>query len=209
VTVAEWGPIDAAPTLVVVPTGDALDTFSSPLDAAPSGTWAAINEWDQPLVLPVVTSGNGWYEVRLPERPNGGTAWVRDGDVTTGETQFRFQVSLSRREVILARAGAEVLRSTVVIGKSSTPTPQTTGFLRAAIRGDDRAFGPWVLALGIHSDVLYTFNGGNGEVAMHGTNNPGLMGQAASNGCIRLPNDVITEIIEMQLPLGTPVEIVA
>jgi lipoprotein-anchoring transpeptidase ErfK/SrfK len=209
VSVPEWGPIDAAPTLVVRPAGAELATYASPLDASPSMNWGAINEWDEVLTLPVVKAENGWLEVRLPERPNGGTGWVREGDVVTDQVQYRVQVSLSRREMVVARSGEQLMRSRVVIGRSSTPTPLTTGFVRATIRGDDRAFGPWVFALGIHSEVLTSFNGGDGEVAMHGTNKPELMGQAASNGCIRLPNDVVTQLRDMQIPLGTPVEIIA
>jgi lipoprotein-anchoring transpeptidase ErfK/SrfK len=43
---------------------------------------------------------------------------------------------------------------------------------------------------------------------VHGTNNPGEVGQNISNGCVRVPNDII-EQIAMQAPLGTPVTIVA
>jgi lipoprotein-anchoring transpeptidase ErfK/SrfK len=56
--------------------------------------------------------------------------------------------------------------------------------------------------------VLDMFDGGLPEIAIHGTNQPELMGQARSNGCIRLPNDAIQRLAEV-VPLGTPVEIVA
>jgi lipoprotein-anchoring transpeptidase ErfK/SrfK len=41
-------------------------------------------------------------------------------------------------------------------------------------------------------------------VAIHGTNEPQLMGQDASNGCIRVTNDIIVQIA-LEAPLGTPV----
>jgi lipoprotein-anchoring transpeptidase ErfK/SrfK len=39
---------------------------------------------------------------------------------------------------------------------------------------------------------------------MHGTNRPDLLGSAASNGCIRMPDEVIQRLRDT-LPLGTPV----
>jgi lipoprotein-anchoring transpeptidase ErfK/SrfK len=45
-------------------------------------------------------------------------------------------------------------------------------------------------------------------VAFHGTSKPELIGQAVSNGCIRVPNDAIAKIAAT-VPVGTPVDIVA
>jgi lipoprotein-anchoring transpeptidase ErfK/SrfK len=56
--------------------------------------------------------------------------------------------------------------------------------------------------------VLTEFNGGDGQVGMHGTNAPSSIGRPVSNGCIRLPNDVIRKV-RAYLPLGTPIEVVA
>ena len=52
--------------------------------------------------------------------------------------------------------------------------------------------------------MLFEFNGGPGQLAVHGTNNPSQVGQDISNGCIRVPNDIIVQIAD-QVPLGTPV----
>ena len=67
-----------------------------------------------------------------------------------------------------------------------------------------------VVALGIsgYSDVLTSFKGGPGQLAVHGTSNPGQVGQNISNGCVRVPTDII-EQIAARAPLGTPVTIVA
>ena len=45
-------------------------------------------------------------------------------------------------------------------------------------------------------------------IALHGTSNPASVGQAASNGCVRMPNEVVSLLYD-QLPLGTQVEITA
>jgi lipoprotein-anchoring transpeptidase ErfK/SrfK len=49
--------------------------------------------------------------------------------------------------------------------------------------------------------------GDGGVIGLHGTNQPELLGQDVSHGCIRVANDVITEMVSY-LPLGTPVEII-
>ena len=58
------------------------------------------------------------------------------------------------------------------------------------------------------SDTLQTFGGGVGQIAMHGTNRPELLGQPVSNGCVRMTNDAITKMVQLA-PLGTPVNVVA
>jgi lipoprotein-anchoring transpeptidase ErfK/SrfK len=60
------------------------------------------------------------------------------------------------------------------------------------------------LGLSARSDTVTEFNGGDGIIGIHGTNNPGSIGHAASLGCVRVPNEVITEIASL-VPLGTPV----
>jgi lipoprotein-anchoring transpeptidase ErfK/SrfK len=48
--------------------------------------------------------------------------------------------------------------------------------------------------------------GGRGEIGLHGTNHPELLGQDVSHGCIRIANRDIRRLSKI-LPLGTPVEI--
>jgi lipoprotein-anchoring transpeptidase ErfK/SrfK len=54
--------------------------------------------------------------------------------------------------------------------------------------------------------VLTSFAGGDGQVAIHGTNQPGLIGSEVSHGCVRVDNTTITKLARM-IPLGTPVRI--
>ena len=42
-------------------------------------------------------------------------------------------------------------------------------------------------------------------MGIHGTNQPQLIGDAVSHGCIRLDNDDIEALVDLQLPLGVPV----
>ena len=51
--------------------------------------------------------------------------------------------------------------------------------------------------------MLKSFNGGPGQIAVHGNGQMNTVGQNVSNGCIRVFNDVILQIAKA-VPLGTP-----
>jgi lipoprotein-anchoring transpeptidase ErfK/SrfK len=53
--------------------------------------------------------------------------------------------------------------------------------------------GPFALATSARSNVLQTFAGGPGQIALHGTAGlSGALGTAASHGCVRLSTGAIT-----------------
>ena len=56
------------------------------------------------------------------------------------------------------------------------------------------------------SDVHLSFAGGEGVIGIHGTNEPDSVGSTVSNDCIRVHNDVISEMATFP-PLGTSVTI--
>ena len=49
----------------------------------------------------------------------------------------------------------------------------------------------FAIGLSGHCNVLTEFAGGDGQIAIHGTNDPGTIGQDVSHGCVRVDNDVI------------------
>lgn len=162
------------------------------------------------LVFLVVGQQPGWVHVQLPERPNGATGWVKASDVTLRPLTQRIVVSLSQHRVTLLDNGQPVVSTAAVIGRPSAPTP-TGDFFVTSIIHLGSAGGPYgvgALGLAAFSDVYETFGGGPGQVAIHGTNEPGLVGQSVSHGCVRIPNDVWTNIAN-RVVTGTPVEIQA
>ena len=62
------------------------------------------------------------------------------------------------------------------------------------------------LATDAYSEVIDEFDSGVPVVALHGTNTPEYVGQARSNGCIRVPNEIIQQLADT-MPQGTPVYI--
>ncbi len=100
----------------------------------------------------------------------------------------------------------------VAIGKSETPTPLGRFYITDPVDLQSRpngAYGAYALGLSAYSEVLKTFQGGPGQIAIHGGAWESMLGTDVSNGCIRMLNDSILAIVAQQVPLGTPVTIEA
>jgi len=98
--------------------------------------------------------------------------------------------------------------SLIGVGEAATPTPRGTYFITALFRLIDPygPYGPYAFGLSGFSNVLRSFGGGPGQLAIHGTNDPGGIGSNVSHGCIHVSNPEITRLSK-ELPLGTPVQI--
>jgi hypothetical protein len=146
-----------------------------------------------------------WYRVRLPRKPNGSMGWVRAAAVELGTVRTRILVDLSARRVTLYRDGRVVLSTRAAIGSPATPTPTGTYYVNQRLVPSDPSgpFGPGAIGISSFSNVLTGWAQG-GPIAIHGTNRPELIGQAVSNGCIRVRNDVLRRLFDATLA-GTPV----
>ena len=152
-----------------------------------------------PTVLPVIAhtadaTGAPWVKVLLPGRPNGHSGWIRSGSVTLTTSSWRVSVRVSTRRVTVFRDGRQVRSFSAVVGLPSTPTPFGRFFLEETVQLKSHYTGaPYALALSARSNVYQEFKGGPGQVALHGTKNVGgVLGTAASHGCIRLDTGAIT-----------------
>jgi len=150
-----------------------------------------------------------WLEVYLPVRPNGSTGWIRRADVSLTTHTWRIVVELAAHR-LTAYEGKEVfLQAPVGVGTRATPTPggifYTTELIEV-LPSQRSSYGPFAYGLSGYSDVWYDFAGGDGQFGIHGTGDPSSVGRDASNGCIRMTNDAITQLVQ-KLPIGVPVEI--
>jgi lipoprotein-anchoring transpeptidase ErfK/SrfK len=163
-----------------------------------------------PLVLLVRQAAPGWLQVYLPVRPNHSTAWIRQAGARISYTPYRLDVSLHLHRLLLWRGKRLVARHQIGVGKIATPTPPGVYYVTELFRLSDPGgpFGPYALGLSAFSNVLQSFGGGPGQIALHGTNDPGSIGFNLSHGCIHLRNPEITRLAHL-LPLGTPVQISA
>jgi lipoprotein-anchoring transpeptidase ErfK/SrfK len=146
-----------------------------------------------------------WYRVQLPSRPNGVTAWIRARDAAVRPVTTRIIADLSERRVALYVRGRRVLWTKAAIGRPSTPTPTGSFYVNQRLIAPNPAgpFGPGAIGISAFSEVLTWWPQG-GPVAIHGTNRPDLIGLRASNGCLRVRNDVLRRLFVLAVA-GTPV----
>jgi lipoprotein-anchoring transpeptidase ErfK/SrfK len=186
--------------------GGPVQVYDLP-NGAVQTTLSARTDYLQPRTFLVVEKSPDWLKVLLPMRPNNSTGWIRAVDVNLSDVPYEIHVNLGEHMLRMFKDGQEVLSSPVVIGSPRTPTPLGTFYITDPVdlkASPNGAYGAYALGLSGYSEVLFEFNGGPGQIAVHGTNNPSQVGQDISNGCVRVPNDIIVQIAD-QAPLGTPV----
>ena len=195
-------------TLVGMAKGE-LDVYDSPDAPEPSIALPATTILETVTVVTILEGPNdGWARVMLPVRPNGSEGWVKTADIKIYVVAGRLLVDLSDKTLTYYRSGEAVLTSTVAVGTDRNPTPTGHFFVtdNVTMADPNSPWGPHALGLSGRSDSITEYNGGDGIIGIHGTNRPASIGEAASLGCVRLPNDVIT-LIHQMVPIGTPVEI--
>jgi lipoprotein-anchoring transpeptidase ErfK/SrfK len=195
-----WTPVARAmvSSLVIhtTPGGPVLTSLANP---QPSGN---------PLVLQVLNLEPQWIGVALPTRPNGSTGWVLRSQVSLTADPYRLDIDLAGHRLVLSRLGAAVVSTPIAIGAPGTRTPTGNFFVTELIKLTDPAgtYGPFAFGISAHSDFLTEFDGGDGQIGIHGTDDPAGIGHDVSHGCVRLPNGELVQLVGV-LPLGTPVHI--
>jgi lipoprotein-anchoring transpeptidase ErfK/SrfK len=167
----------------------------------------------EPTTLPVIGALTGpdgvrWLRVMLPGRPDGSSGWIDQRGTSETTTSWHLVVNLAGRRVRAYRAGHVAKSFQAVVGKLSTPTPAGEFFVEETLRMPaGEAGGPFALALSARSNVLQEFEGGPGQIAIHGRDDlGGTLGSAASHGCIRLATASI-QWLAARIGPGTPVTI--
>jgi lipoprotein-anchoring transpeptidase ErfK/SrfK len=202
-------------SLVAQVTGPQIAVYASPHAAAPIKTlenpWLLNGAADRPVpqvFLVEAQRQDGWVQVLLAERPNGSTGWVRQSDVDIVQVPYRVQVNLGAHEIKVFQGTSTIYHGQVAIGAPSTPTPTGRSYIRVLLETPDptSVYGPYAYGLSGYSDVLTEFNGGDGEIGLHGNNDASVLGTSVTAGCIRMDNEQISKLATL-LPLGTPVGI--
>jgi lipoprotein-anchoring transpeptidase ErfK/SrfK len=152
-----------------------------------------------------------WLKVRLPVRPNGAAGWIPSDKALLVRTSYWIELRLRSRRLTVYRDGRRVGRFRAVIGAPATPTPRGLAAIYELNRqpDPDGFLGPWALSLTAHSNVLESFGGGPGRVAIHGRAGTSLLdplGSARSHGCIRISSRAVSWLAA-RVPPGTPVRV--
>ena len=178
----------------------------------PGGDAAALvgptTQFGSPRVLNIAARRGPWLGVVTDEQPNGRLAWVRAKDRALREsrTNVSLHADLSERTVELRRGGRAVKRLSVAVGNSTSPTPPGRYAVTDKISG--ARYGPYygccILALTGHQTNPPPGWTGGDRLAIHGTDAPSTIGQAASAGCLRAADSDL-EVLMRLVPLGAPV----
>jgi lipoprotein-anchoring transpeptidase ErfK/SrfK len=187
-----------------------VPVYAAAGDDEPTSSLDNPNENGAPLVFLVKERQGDWLNVYLPVRPNGSTGWVNSADVTVVSNPYSMDITLGAHRLEVHKGDEVVLDEPIAVGTAETPTPGGTYYIKELLRppNPDGPYGPYAYGLSGFSNVLDEFNGGDGVIGIHGTNDPEVIGTDVSHGCIRLRNEAILELVPV-LPLGTPVHIAA
>jgi lipoprotein-anchoring transpeptidase ErfK/SrfK len=170
-------------------------------------------------VLPVLgqsidSTGGSWLQVRLPGRALKGkqppeTGWISAARTRSSATDWHLVVNRGARSVTVYHNGSKLRSYKAIVGKGSTPTPTGEFFVEENVRlPGNRPGAPFALATSARSKVFQEFEGGPGQIALHGLSNiGGSLGTAVSHGCVRLANRSISWLAARIKP-GDPVTIV-
>lgn len=210
-----FGTIDGAPSDPQANAGAVAGKVIHPKNeavvyASPGGNAIAklpAIQMGSPAWAPVVSEKDGWAEILLPTRPNASAGWVHltSDDFETAQNDYAINVDRASFKLEILSGGKSIGKWTIGTGKAEHPTPAGRAYIIASIEETKNTYSPIVLPLSYHSNSLETFGGGPGTVGLHTWPNDSFVGQANSDGCIRVPKDALDQLVK--LPLGTIVNI--
>ena len=207
--VPEGVPAPTKIALVAVAVGPTVSVHPEPGSTAVSKMLSNPTIEGMPLALLAVDQQADWYQVRFPERPNGSMGWVKASEVDVRSVPNRIVISIAQRSLrVLDKDQKTLYETNVAVGKPATPTPLGRFYVDIWLPNPGRPYGSFMLSIAGFSDVLRSFGGGRGQIAMHGWADTSVMGRNVSNGCVRMRNADIEQVAHLA-PLGTPVEIIA
>lgn len=162
--------------------------------------------------LPVIAQKPGWLDVRLPQRPNGLTAWIRSTASSLSYTGYSMTINVTTMHLALFLRGVRILNAPAGIGAAGYPTPTGHFFIAYFAQPPSSGYGSFVIVTSAHSNTITDWEAsGDAEIGIHGPLGMdtaiGTTGARVSHGCIRLH---LSDLAVLRaLPLGTPINITA
>jgi lipoprotein-anchoring transpeptidase ErfK/SrfK len=200
---------DATLSIVATAVGPSVTVYEDP-DGPVKTTLPNPNENGAPLTFLERGQQRGWVKVLLPVRPNGAQGWVKVSDVRLTSHHYKIRVELAAHRLVVTDGLKTILDTPVGVGTTDTPTPGGLYYTKELLQPPDPngAYGHFTYGLSGFSNVIFNFQGVDGVIGIHGTNDPSSIGKDVSHGCLRISNEAI-DMLAAKLPLGVPVEIVA
>jgi len=199
------------PTVVAQVQPAGVSVYRNPGDGHAAEILSGHTEFGTPRVMPTIEARGDWIQVELPTRPNGSTGWIRTASVTLVTIRDRIEIDRGSQALTWLRDGQAVGTVNAAVGAPISPTPAGTFFVTdvlpaTAVETSTGQYGVWVIALNGFSETYTTLGGRDARLAIHGTDQPASLGQAVSDGCVRIgagPLDTLAH----NVALGTPVVI--
>ncbi|HZT65690.1 MAG TPA: L,D-transpeptidase [Acidimicrobiales bacterium] len=201
-------------TVVAYASGPSVAAYATPPGAAyatppgspPAATFTNPNNLGAPLVFRVTLVMGSWLQVMLPQRPNGSTGWIPASAVKLYNDDYNVVVHLASHTLLLFKNGQQIEAHPVITGSAAAPTVPGDFYITELLKAPNNTgpYGPYAFGLSDFSNTYSEFEGGPGQIAIHGTNQPNLIGQSVSHGCVRVTDDVDAHLAEI-LPVGSPV----
>lgn len=179
-------------------------------DARAIGTMPSSSKYYRvPLVAWVqeVSDNGRWGRVEVPYTWPRHSGWILLRGLRRESTWITVEVDLSRHRITVDRRGHRVFSMRAATGAPSTPTPPGDYFVTDRIPFSvGSSYGSFAFGMsGIQPRLPAGWTGGN-QLAIHGTNSPGSIGQSVSAGCLRVSESSLHRLQRL-LRLGTPVVI--
>ena len=202
-------PISPGPALLATLRG-AAPRYPSP-DGSAAGrvpaTWFGARS-----TLPVIGTRPGWVQVRLAQRPNGSTAWVRASDVTLSTTAYSIVIDLATTHLTLYKDDLKVFSAPVGVGTRTDPTPTGQYFVAFFEAPPSPGYGAFIMVTSAHSQTISNWDGsGDAVVGIHGPlgsdQEIGTAGARISHGCIRMHEADLLRLLVV--PPGSPIDIIS
>lgn len=207
-TTTTTAPPDPYRTTVGYARNPSVAVYPSPGAPSPSTSLSNPNSVGAPLVFLVLNRQAGWDQVQLPMRPNESTGWVQESDLNLYSNNVSVVVHLGAHTLDVYKEGQVIDHQPIIAGSPSSPTPTGNFYVTELLKAPDPSgpYGPYAFGLSAFSNVYTEFDGGPGQVAIHGTDQPTMIGESISHGCVRLQNDAIVHLTS-EVPVGSPVQI--
>lgn len=225
---AAAAPLPSAAPSPVPPRPAAATPFEPPAETSLATTHGSIPRFARPggpqtgtvpgswhgaqSVLPVISEQPGWLDVRLAQRPNESTAWVRASDVSLTSTPYAIVIDLASTHLYLFHDGRQIMSAPAGVGAPGDPTPTGTYFTAFFAAPPSPDYGAFVMVTSAHSDEITDWEeSGDAMIAIHGPLGGdqliGTTGSRISHGCVRLHEADLQKLRDV--PAGSPIYILA
>jgi hypothetical protein len=186
--------------------GQAITLHTSPGEAVLATV--ARTQFGSPTEFPVFERHGVWVGVPYVGAGNGRLAWIdtRRASLTWAHSALKIDVNVPRRRLELLDGDRTIVAATVGVGASGSPTPHGRFAVTDKLPGPqfNAAYGCCIIALSAtqnHPPPGWT---GGDRIAIHGTDEPETIGEAASTGCVHGTQELMETLMRL-VPLGTPV----